>query len=304
MEALGMPTIRKSLLDPVVTKQSPTTRLLQAARETIASYPAGVTTIYTDGSVRTLEGTVKAGYGAVVRLSGNPESDELSGSCQQKSSLEAELEAMFQALDWVATMVRNGTASAHDIVLFTDSVAALEAIERLDEGARRVWDVLTVGGRLLRFGVNVTLQWVPAHCGVVSHDLADQLAKTAVATALENDEPYSYESVRSLVNQRMLTLWHDSWDSSDKGRELYRAMRRPDRRDACQERKSEARRRSDTVVVLTINYATWPSAGVASMTLRAASGKPKVLGSGGSMVAKLKLKGIDGRAPPGVEPAA
>ena len=27
-------------------------------------------------------------------------------------------------------------------------------------------------------------------------------------------------------------------------------------------------------------------------------------GSGGSMVARLKLKGIDGRAPPGVEPAA
>ena len=32
--------------------------------------------------------------------------------------------------------------------------------------------------------------------------------------------------------------------------------------------------------------------------------KPKSLDSGGSMVAKLKLKGIDGRAPPGVEPAA
>jgi hypothetical protein len=28
------------------------------------------------------------------------------------------------------------------------------------------------------------------------------------------------------------------------------------------------------------------------------------LGSGGNMVAKLKLKGIDGRAPPGMEPAA
>ena len=36
----------------------------------------------------------------------------------------------------------------------------------------------------------------------------------------------------------------------------------------------------------------------------ATSGKPKLLGSGGSMVAKLKLKGIDGEAPPGVEPAA
>ncbi len=30
----------------------------------------------------------------------------------------------------------------------------------------------------------------------------------------------------------------------------------------------------------------------------------KLLGSGGSMVARLKLKGIDGRAPPGVELAA
>ena len=32
-------------------------------------------------------------------------------------------------------------------------------------------------------------------------------------------------------------------------------------------------------------------------------GNLKFLSSGGSMVAKLKLKGIDGRAPPGVEPA-
>ena len=32
--------------------------------------------------------------------------------------------------------------------------------------------------------------------------------------------------------------------------------------------------------------------------------KAKCLGSGGSMVASLKLKEIDGRAPPGVEPAA
>ena len=37
------------------------------------------------------------------------------------------------------------------------------------------------------------------------------------------------------------------------------------------------------------------------MTRQAAPGKPKFLGSGGSMVVKLKLKGIDGRAPPGVE---
>ena len=32
--------------------------------------------------------------------------------------------------------------------------------------------------------------------------------------------------------------------------------------------------------------------------------KSKPLGSGVSMVARLKLKDVDGRAPPGVEPAA
>ena len=39
------------------------------------------------------------------------------------------------------------------------------------------------------------------------------------------------------------------------------------------------------------------------MPCRGASRKRKFFGSGGSMVAKLKLE-IDGRAPPGVEPAA
>ncbi|PPR85938.1 hypothetical protein GOBAR_AA34755 [Gossypium barbadense] len=38
-------------------------------------------------------------------------------------------------------------------------------------------------------------------------------------------------------------------------------------------------------------------------TLPAPYEKSKSSGSGGSMVARLKLKGIDGRAPPGVEPA-
>ena len=70
-----------------------------------------------------------------------------------------------------------------------------------------------------------------------------------------------------------------------------------------QERKLGDRRRSDTVVVLTINYAD--SGSVVIFSIQSAPyEKSKSLGSGGSMVARLKLKGIDGGAPPGVEPAA
>ncbi|GJS24980.1 hypothetical protein Tco_0453612 [Tanacetum coccineum] len=71
-----------------------------------------------------------------------------------------------------------------------------------------------------------------------------------------------------------------------------------------QERKLGARRRSDTVLVSTINDADQGSADVAYRTPLAPYEKSKFLGSGGSMVARLKLKGIDGRAPPGVESAA
>ncbi|WZZ14869.1 hypothetical protein YC2023_107958 [Brassica napus] len=69
-------------------------------------------------------------------------------------------------------------------------------------------------------------------------------------------------------------------------------------------RKHLPRIRSDTVLVSTINDADQGSADVAFRTPLAPYEKSKFLGSGGSMVARLKLKGIDGRAPPGVEPAA
>ncbi|WZZ15396.1 hypothetical protein YC2023_108485 [Brassica napus] len=62
--------------------------------------------------------------------------------------------------------------------------------------------------------------------------------------------------------------------------------------------------RSDTVLVSTINDADQGSSDVAFRTPLAPYEKSKFLGSGGSMVARMKLEGIDGRAPPGVEPAA
>ncbi|CAN8222465.1 unnamed protein product, partial [Cochlearia groenlandica] len=62
--------------------------------------------------------------------------------------------------------------------------------------------------------------------------------------------------------------------------------------------------RDNTVLVSTINDADQGSADVTFRTPLAPYEKSKFLGSGGSMVARLKLKGIDGRAPPGVEPAA
>ena len=53
-----------------------------------------------------------------------------------------------------------------------------------------------------------------------------------------------------------------------------------------------------------MNHANKRVGVVSFMTPSAPFEKSKFLGSGESMVARLKLKGIDGRTPPGVEPAA
>ncbi|KAI3763437.1 hypothetical protein L1987_53897 [Smallanthus sonchifolius] len=108
-------------------------------------------------------------------------------------------------------------------------------------------------------------------------------------------------------SKQAYALYTLAWDNIIGFRSYYVGLRdRTFAKDVFinQERKLGARRRSDTVLVSTINDADHGSADVAFRTPLAPYEKSKFLGSGGSMVARLKLKGIDGRAPPGVEPAA
>ena len=70
-----------------------------------------------------------------------------------------------------------------------------------------------------------------------------------------------------------------------------------------QERKLGGQRRSDTVVVLTVNHANWRLEVVSFITPPAAPYEKSKFWCSGSVVAVLQLEGIHGRAPPGVEPA-
>jgi hypothetical protein len=72
-----------------------------------------------------------------------------------------------------------------------------------------------------------------------------------------------------------------------------------------QERKLEDRRRLDTVLVPTINDAIQRFYFcILICNIEEFTGNVEFFGSGGSMVAKLKLKGIDGKSPPEMELAA
>ena len=70
------------------------------------------------------------------------------------------------------------------------------------------------------------------------------------------------------------------------------------------ERGFGARRRLGTVLVLTTNFACCGLENVAVMIFPACCEKSELLGSGGSIVAMRKLKGIDAGTPQGVDLSA
>ena len=79
--APALPEIRKSLIDSTVSKQSDENVKKVVARETVASYPADLIHIFTDGSTREVNGELRSRYGAVIRFPGSNENDELVGPC-------------------------------------------------------------------------------------------------------------------------------------------------------------------------------------------------------------------------------
>ena len=237
-----LPEIRKSLIEPGVDKQSNDTLLKRVAQATIKSYPASTTTVFTDGSLIKVGGTTKAGYGAVVRFAGQTESDELVGPCCEGSNYIAELTAIREALEYIEERVEEDATLAADVVIFTDSMSTLQAIESLSVWPTNLEKAMACVERLLvRNGMRVLFQWVPSHVGLVGNERADQLAKFGTRLlSPDYEEPLSYEGVSTIVREWERTRWYEDWDNSDKGRVFWERVKRPNRNDAWWQLRREA----------------------------------------------------------------
>ncbi|KAK7100294.1 hypothetical protein V1264_023272 [Littorina saxatilis] len=125
------------------------------------------THVYTDGSAT--DATRDGGGGVLI---GYREEDAAHSVATGRYSTNYKAEA--EALEKAARELHSNLPRAHEkIVIFTDAISVLQALEKNDKELNELALALST----LSSKPDVTLQWVPAHCGVRGNETADRLAK-------------------------------------------------------------------------------------------------------------------------------
>ena len=217
-------TIRSKLLDASGDKTTPQPILKTMALETVDSYAETPIHAYTDGSAT--NAIQNAGYGAIIKYKTNQELEQLCGPCGKHSTnYSAEQIAVEKTLETMKQHFSDGTATPEDIVVFTDSMSLLQ---RLESGAGGdVENLFSLMREITTsYGVHISLQWVPGHCGVPGNETADQLSKTGAAMPQYNTEA-SLQTCRGILRTKSKQDWLSRWANADTGRTLYRFMEKP-----------------------------------------------------------------------------
>ena len=224
-------TIKCSLLDPVIDKNSNPTLLRTCALETIDSYQQIPIHAYTDGSA--FNATTSAGCGALLKFPDGPDI-EISDACGKScSNYDAEIQGLISAVENIHQHFESGSSEAMDIVIFTDSMSTLQALENLEVSNHLGIDclALSINKLLTSHDIQLTLQWIPGHCDLQGNETADRLAKEG-ARKEQPENPSSYNTVRKILRNNSRKEWLKRWNDGETGRVMFRDMKEPNPKDS------------------------------------------------------------------------
>ena len=226
-----LPKICKDLLEKA-DKSTPPPILRILAYETIESYPDSSIKAYTDGSA--VNATRKGGYGGYLVPPYTTDTMSISGPCGEYcNNYDAEIVAIQKTLNTVYQRMEDSTMEPSDVVIFSDCLSSLEAIENwknkpsklIEKLLQMCHDVSSL------YGIEITLQWIPAHCGIFGNEKADQLAKLG-SRMPQMDEKTPYNTAKQIAKKHSKEVWYNSWIQNDTGRALFKYQPTPDPRDA------------------------------------------------------------------------
>jgi len=223
------PIIKKQLIQDVNKKHSDTLDLMKTALKTIDQYPDNMVQVYTDGSA--LSGTRNAGYGARIQFP-DKTCKELFGPCGEFcSNYEAEAAAIESALTEIENIFSNKQDQITDIVVFTDALSVLQALENDNSRDRQITNVSKLISKIITsHEIKVILQWIPGHTDIPGNDRADLLAK-AGASKPQTETSASLKTAKQVIKQQKKKIWLNQWANSNKGRPIFHHMASPNPKD-------------------------------------------------------------------------
>ena len=223
-----MPEIETKLMDDV-TKSSDPIDLMRASQRTIDAYPDDWIHVYTDGSA--FKATIKAGYGVYIEYPDRT-SDELFDACGEIcSNYQAEITALEVALYHLRSIFDMFPSKAQNIVIFTDSMSALQALEDGGHCKTEFAQIIQDTNHLITSHcIRIAMQWIPGHSNTPGNDKADKLAKKG-SREEQPHTPTTLQTVKQLLKTVNKEDWLNGWAMGNTGREVYKYMARPNPKD-------------------------------------------------------------------------
>ena len=129
-----------------------------------------------------------------------------------------ELTAIFLALTWIEEF------KPLNAVIFIDSLSALQAISGsiFKSKAQIIYDIYFLYTSLTRQGIQIILEWIPSHVGILGNELADQEAKKALKYYNPIIQiPLYKDDIKTVCKNMLKNLWQQNWNNNTKGRTLY-----------------------------------------------------------------------------------
>jgi ribonuclease HI len=172
--------------------------------------------VYTDGSAT--EATRNGGGGIFIKYK---EEEARISIPTGKYSTNYKAEAV--SIQTAATHLQENLHKTHKkIAIFSDALSVLEALQ---SPQKKELNELTTSLIRLSSEAEVTLQWIPAHCGVYGNEAADKLAKEG-GEMDQNDKSVSYQDEKTIIKTLVNSKWrqlHPSHNPADSYFSLDRA---------------------------------------------------------------------------------
>ncbi|MES9882405.1 MAG: ribonuclease H family protein [Sedimenticola sp.] len=197
----------------LVSKSDPPHLIRSAALEMLDKNHKHRLQIFTDGSKDPNLQRVSAAF-SIPSLKVNKKfriSDNVS-------ILTAELIGIIRALSWVIEH-----EPLYSVVL-TDSLSGLLAIKNYSSKSRPelIWEIWHLYNIALKQGLDIKLEWIPAHVGIFGNESADSLAKSALAhPVIDTRVGLSPTEIYSMIRPQIMKKWKIYTETEVKFKKMF-----------------------------------------------------------------------------------